>query len=360
MNNSYIKIISEWFSQLSKGYSFPPYSESDLKILEKVLKNHGVQYTKEDLLRINEDEENTRFRGKHASFMEDAASFKEYMLKKYSSGAVINGLEQLYIGIKELDDRALQGVTKIIAKNTKRLPSAGTFDIAKYEKKLYNLIRESITIENGVPSQLFLSIIYAGKVVTTEHIETDIYADVSIEGTNGIMIQTASTLEEIKAGTMSAESVDLLYAILNIHELITDEQPQKKMDRAYLNAILKRVGSEDVINDINSIVGDAQTSEVESIRKLGAEVQNVLGRVPIEQLVPAFLKQLNAEIANKLSSVSFIATTERLKDNIYLDHISGIYQKFKGNLEILPQSIKYIIDTDIIFSGDYLRKKVVK
>lgn len=350
----YDTIVQEWFSRLPLGYALEPYSTSELEVLNEILTERGLFQEEE-----GEDSE-TRFHTKTAQFTKGPKEFTKFILDRYSAGATIDGLDKFFASFKSLDAESFQEIGKIIGRGTRREPNGGTFQLGKYELMLKNMINSNVRIEGGHSNQLFLAMIYDGKVIVSSSATGDITVDVQIPGSKGIMLQTSETSKYVDFGNLPQATAELLGKLLELYKIVYETDTGNEFDSAELGALLRELIAPDAVKEFETMVNMSQTSDIGAFQKLSKRVSNILGDSDIRSLVMQFIDGLNSYIQSQLSKISHWAMIPKDSDMIYLESVRDLYEMLNSTKDPIRISrlISSITEYNVRVKGDIISRKI--
>lgn len=334
------EIIIEWFARLPKGYATHPYSKEELNILREVLIENDldpnqVQDTEETPEQPVEPKQ-SRFRGKTADFMESPEALSSFIISRYTDGVVkIKGFDKLHSVILGLTPSRLQAVTKMIYENTNRELINGTFKMGDNERLLLKLILNSLTIEKSNHFNLFLAIIYDGKITAVEN-STDLQSSFTVAEQIQVATHTNFNSQIISLGVITPDLKNKLDILKGIYKLIRNREISDNFTVSEINEILKELNNPNVQQEIQNLLTNARSSNIESMKALAQQIQTTLDSTSVENLVAEFIRDVDSVIRLKLQDINYIITvTKRM---VYVKPIGKIYSKLKPTNNI-PNSI---------------------
>lgn len=312
------KIINEWTYQLDSGY---PTKESDYEILRTVLRetkllseaeiNHTINQAKgviqEQPLEIN-----------------DAQSFEKFIYSEYAmEGQRFLGLPLLYEKIQASPNR--NELMSIITDLNKKDLRSGEYPIVGTDAELYQLIKDTVKVPNGHYSELWFAIKFNGEVkggVAGDSIVSDI--DV---GSDGVSLKDYEKISTVDFGNLTADTAMLLKIAVNSFEMLTGMQINKSMTRDSINAVLDNLDSDELRDDIRSLIQISKDTEIKVIRRFVDKLQRFMPDGNPERIVENFCSQLNETIRAKLIEVDWWGIISGGK--LYLESSDEMYEALK-------------------------------
>lgn len=369
MKMTYKNIINEWFAHLDKGYAMPPYTEKELSILQTILEKYDFMTEKEQPPaksdEDNKEEKSTsddRFIAKTALFMQSPENFTEYIVTNYSKGVTISNLNAVFESLSKLTPEVFQDVVKILNTGTNRKPQDGSFNMGQYESLLYDMIKTNIELSHGNPDDLFLSIIYGGKIVGTNLEGVDeITTDIELDGEKGIVSRYFQTLPFVDFGVISSNAIEILDDIIRLADIVSDVQIKNDMSRDALNDIFRMLSDPSIIDEINKLRNMDQTSDIKAMRKIANSIDNILGDKTPDALVVTFLSLLDEYVRIKINNIAYWSTINSKEHTVFLEPSSDIYSIIKSDIENkrLSKSILNLDKYKLNVKGESINKKLL-
>jgi len=368
----YNEIVQEWFAKLPMGYALAPYSSEELSVLHEVLRSHGIIAEEEEEVteppppidaNPNSEEKDPveRFHAKSAKFMQSAGNFEEFILEKYTQNVELVGLSNLYKAIATSDEDVFQNVGKIIGKGTNRTTDGGTFELGKYEMLLKRLVNKYVRVSSGESNQLFLAMLYDGKVVVNQGMD-DITVGVLIPGNKGLMLQTSDIAKYIDFGNLPENTADILSKLLELYKIVNEESTGVTFTPDELTSLLKELVSPQAAEEFDTMIKMSQTSQVGAFQKLSKRVANIVGDSDVRSLVYEFIQGLNSYMKMKLSTFSYWVAIPKDSNMVYIERAGDIYKMLQSTIDPIRVNklIATITESNVRVRGDVLVKKIVK
>lgn len=223
--------------------------------------------------------------------------FQNFIYDEYgATGQEFNGLPELYKAVKESPNS--NELMNLITDLNKKPLKSGDYVIKGIDAELYNLINRTVRIPNGHYSELWFAIKFNGEVkggVAGESIVSDV--DV---GADGVSLKDYEKISTVDFGNLTADTAILLKTAVNSFEMLTGMQINKSMTRDSINAILDNLDSEELKNDIRSLMQISKDTEIKVIRRFVDKLQRFMPDGNPERIVENFCAQLDDTINLKL------------------------------------------------------------
>lgn len=341
------KIILEWFARLPKGYANYPYSKEEIKVLQEVLDDNEIDADANDINNASEpgqeeqpeepqEPTQRRFRGKTADFMESPEALSSFIISRYTDGVVkIQGFDKLHKTIRNLSDQRLQSVTKMIYENTNRELINGTFKMGDNERLLLKLILNSLKIQDSNSFNLFLAIIYDGKINAYKN-PTEFQVNFTVAEQIRVATHTNFNSQTISLGVITPELKNKLETLKGIYKLIKNRDLDSSYPVTEVNSVLAELQNPNVQQEIQNLLTNARSSNIESMKALAQQIQTTLDSTSIQELAASFINDVDSVLRLKFSDINHIITvTNRM---VYVKRVGQIYKKLKPETNI-PNSI---------------------
>ena len=291
------KIINEWTYQLDSGY---PTKESDYEILRTVLQETNM---------LSEDEIDRTVRQAQGIYeqgesleINDEQSFEQFIYSEYAmEGQRFLGLPILYEKIKVSPDR--NELMSIITDLNKKDLRSGEYEIIGIDAKLYQLIKDTVKVPNGHYSELWFAIKFNGEVKGGVAGDT-IVSDIDV-GADGVSLKDYEKMSTVDFGNLSGDTAMLLKLAVNSFEMLTGMQINKSMTRDSINAVLDNLDSDELRNDIRSLIQISIDTEIKVIRRFVDKLQVFMPDGDPERIVENFCSELDKTIRAKLLEVDW-------------------------------------------------------
>ena len=330
------KIINEWTYQLDAGY---PTKESDYEILRSVLQetnmlseqeiNQTVLQAKgvteqEDSLSKSIDFDLPKGPSKYLDF-DSPELFEQFIYQEYGvQGQEFRGLPELFNAI-QANPKSVEIMDLITDLNKKPLKS-GDYRIQGIDAILYNLINATVKIPNGHHSELWFAIVFNGQVKGAVAGDTGITSDVDV-GADGVSLKDYERISTVDFGNLTGDTAILLKTAVSSFEMLTGMQINKSMTRDSINAVLDNLDSEELQNDIRSLMQISKDTEIKVITRFIDKLQRFMPAGDTERIVENFCEQLNNTILSKLKEVDWWGIISG--GILYLETNNEMYQALK-------------------------------
>jgi len=330
------KIINEWTYQLDAGY---PTKESDYEILRSVLQETNIlseQEIDQTILQakgVNEQDSLSKDitfdlpKGptKYLDF-DTPELFEQFLMNEYAmEGQQFIGLQKLYEEIDRNPQR--DQLMDLITDLDKQPLRAGEYAIQGIQLLLYNLIKNTVKVPNGHYSELWFAIVFNGEVkggVAGDSIVSDI--DV---GDDGVSLKDYEKISTVDFGNLTSDTAFLLKVAVNSFEMLTGLEINKSMTRDSINAVLDKLDSDELRNDIRGLIEIAKNTEIKVIRRFVDKLQRFMPNGDPERIVENFCDQLDNTILAKLSDGNVNWWGIINKGKLYLETSNEMYQALK-------------------------------
>lgn len=367
-------IINEWFAELPRGYALPPYSKEEKEVLRRVVEARGIDYSLVES-KLEDDpsqgevdstdmEEPTRpksrFRAESAPFMENPTELGNFLISRYTDGSVeVSGFESLFKEMKELPGSRLQSVAKILHDNTNRELFNGTFKMGDNERLLRGLLNRYLKIRNSTSDDLFLSIIYNGKITMLDN-SVDINPTISVEGTNGVNLKAFRSLKSVNFGPLPPELSETLNGIFSIYRLTNDKDIRETATSFEINDALKVVQRPEIVNELEQLLQSQQVSNIEAIKKMAQRVRNMIDSNSIGRMASKFVDGVDRTLRSKLQGVSYWAVIGNTM--VYISTSNDVYELLKPNdrTNTISTSILNMKDSRIFANAQSIHKELIE
>jgi len=366
------EIIHEWFYRLPNGYADKPYSNEDLQILEDILKEwnisnfktiiqHLAETDKEEHTNIEPDPDTQSEPETHESnedfrnLLDSYENFSDIIYKRYvSTGLSINGLDELYKRLMNLPDSLQNQMRRLIGKRTNRDLVGGTFKMGQYEKMLYDLIHESIQIENSHPYVFWFAIVLDGKIKGEESNST-VAGNVFIDQQN-VLIRKFHN-EVISLGLLDPEIVSILQILINLGEVIDGEKTEE-LTKTAINSLLMKISDEENKDELDQFLNLSNTTKLSALKSLSNSIKSSLENHQIDELPIKFTQLIDAFISRQLATIQYWVTIRG--DMCYMTTGESLYPALNCTKEHrLGGGIFNIKDNILYVLGDIINEKLM-
>ena len=313
------KIINEWTYQLDSGY---PTKDSDYEILRSVLQEMNM------LSEIEIDRTILQAKGIYEQGesleINDAQSFEQFIYSEYAmEGQRFLGLPVLYEKIDVSPDR--NELMSIITDLNKKDLRSGEYEIIGIDAKLYQLIKDTVKVPNGHYSELWFAIKFNGEVKGGVAGDT-IVSDIDV-GADGVSLKDYEKMSTVDFGNLSGDTAMLLKLAVNSFEMLTGMQINKSMTRDSINAVLDNLDSDELRNDIRSLIQISIDTEIKVIRRFVDKLQVFMPDGDPERIVENFCSELDKTIRAKLLEVDWWGIISR--GVLHLETSDEMFQTLK-------------------------------
>ncbi len=367
------EIITDWFSKLPNGHAEYPYTEEELDLLKESLleykidplrimeyfsgKNFIVEETPINQDSINIDDlENSG--NEFRTLLDSYEIFEKVLLARYISAEVtIYGLKNLYAKLVGLPKEQSTHIRRIIAKNTNRDLSGGTFKMGQYEAILLNLLKETVTIKGSTPEILWICIIMGGKMIVDSN-DIDIKPNLQIDGINCKLFDGIERDKVLILGSIPDASISMLQTMINFNEAISDYKPET-LDRDSINEVLKSLSSPENRDEITSLLQSAATSKLPALQKLVSKIKSSLGDKDINSITQTFCDDLDKFIMSKLVEIPYYINI--VGDMIYMLSSDKLYPSLNCTKENrLSGNVLSLKDYNLYISSNTIAEKMME
>ena len=300
-------ILTEWTYRLPKGY---PVEVKDYDVLREILdemtdlpdsKKQSIVRQAQGLSEADEEQAETESPNTMLQFS-NSAQFEQFIYNEYAmDGQKFIGLPLLYEKIQQSpSSNELMSMITDLRSTTLR---AGEYKIEGLDGDLYQLIRETVKVPNGHYSELWFAIKFNGEVkggVAGDSIVSDV--DV---GADGVSLKDYEKISTVDFGNLTADAALLLKTAVNSFEMLTGVSINKSMTRDSINTVLEKLDSDELQQDIKSIIQLASNTEISVIRRFVDKLQTFMPDGDPERIVENFCTQLNDNINQKLIEVDW-------------------------------------------------------
>ena len=281
-------IITEWTYRLPKGY---PTEVKDYDVLREILDEMTdlPVSKKESIVRqaqglSEQDEEETDATNTMLQFS-DSTQFEQFIYSEYAmDGQKFIGLPLLYEKIQQSPNATalISMITDLRATELR----GGEYEIKGLDADLYQLIRDTVKVPNGHYSELWFAIKFNGEVkggVAGDSIVSDV--DV---GKDGVSLKDYEKISTVDFGNLTADAALLLKTAVNSFEMLTGVSINKSMTRDSINAVLEKLDSDELQQDIKSLIQLASDTEISVIRRFVDKLQTFMPDGDPEKIVENF------------------------------------------------------------------------
>jgi hypothetical protein len=267
------KIINEWTYQLDSGY---PTKDSDYEILRSVLQEINM-LSESEIDRTIIQAKGIYEQGESLE-INDAQSFEQFIYSEYAmEGQRFLGLPILYEKIEVSPDR--NELMSIITDLNKKDLRSGEYEIIGIDAKLYQQVKGGV----------------AGDTIVS---------DIDV-GADGVSLKDYEKMSTVDFGNLSGDTAMLLKLAVNSFEMLTGMQINKSMTRDSINAVLDNLDSDELRNDIRSLIQISIDTEIKVIRRFVDKLQVFMPDGDPERIVENFCSELDKTIRAKLLEVDW-------------------------------------------------------
>lgn len=361
-------LISEWFYRLPNGYATIPYTESELNVLEQVLKENGItnwkgiiQHMKEADVATQEPDDSELQPETHESnedfrnLLDSFEQFSDILNKRYiTPGIQIVGLEDLYNELIALPDSIKIHIRKIIGKRTNRDIFYGTFKMGQYEKLLLDVIERTIKINNIKNEVLWFAIVLDGKLKPNALDTSVLTGDVIVNESN---VQIGKFNNEIISfGIIDPEIASLLTVLDNLGEVINGSK-LNEYTKDSINNLLSSISDESNKQEIEQFLNLSNISKLSALKSLSNNIKAALENHDINELPIKFCSLIDQFISKVLSQVSYWGTISG--DMVYITTGQSLFPSLNCTKEgRLGGGIYGIQDNKLRVLGDIIHDKL--
>ncbi len=367
------ELINEWFYRLPRGYAEPPYTTEELNTLEVILKEWNISNFKTVLSYLSETdkelpqktddsggepepepethESNEDFRNLLDSFEQ----FSDIVNRRYvSTGIEVKNLDEFFKKISGLPDSLRDQMRRIIGKRTNRDLLGGTFKMGQYEKMLYDIVKDTVIIENSHPYVLWLAMVLNGKVKGTAG-SSSVSSNVVIDQSN-VYIGNFHN-EVISFGTIDPEIASILSILVNLGEVI-DGTKLDEFSKSNINELLKKLSDDSNKEELDQFLNLSNTTKLTAIKSLSNAIKTSLENHDINSLPEKFCQLLDSFISKVLADVQYWITIRG--DMCYMAAGDTLYPSLNCTKENrLGGGIFSIRDNILYVLGDIINEKLV-
>jgi len=318
-------IITEWTYRLPKGY---PTTDADYQILSDILQETTTLSASQRANIVNrakglseqEDDDKTNTMLEFS----DGIQFEQFIYDEYAmEGQRFMGLPLLYEKIQQ-SPNAVQLISIITDRRSTDL-RGGEYKIEGLDAELYQLIRDTVKIPNGHYSELWFAIKFNGEVkggVAGDSIVSDV--DV---GNDGVSLKDYDKISTVDFGNLTSGAALLLKTAVNSFEMLTGITINKSMTRDSINAVLDKLDSPELQQDISELIRLSKDTEITVIRRFVDKLQSFMPTSDPTEIVENFCNQLNNNINQKLTEVNWWGIINR--GVLYLENSSEMMSALK-------------------------------
>lgn len=367
------EIIIDWFSKLPNGHAEHPYTEEELDVLKEILLEYKIEpsevmnyfsrrnfiaeeaHIEQDSIDIDDLENSgNEFR----TLLDSYEIFEKVLLDRYISAEVTTyGLKSLYAKLVGLPKEQSTHIRRIIAKNTNRELSGGTFKMGQYEAILLNLLKETVTIKGSTPEILWICIVMGGKMIIDSN-DVDIKANMQIDGINCKLFDGIERDKVLILGSIPDASISLLQTMINFNEAISDYKPET-LDRDSVNEVLKSLSSPENRDEIAGLLQSATTSKLPALQKLVSKIKSSLGDKDINSITQTFCDDLDKFIMSKLVEIPYYINI--VGDMIYMLSSDKLYPSLNCTKENrLSGNVLSLKDYNLYISSSAIAEKMME
>lgn len=363
------ELINEWFFRSPKGYVMPPYSDSELKILIGILKENNISNWKDyvnyfsqlkEVEQVEDSSEETSATQPELESNDDfrnvlnsVEKFREVIVRRYfPAGFDVDGLDNLYQSIMEQPETIQNGIRRIIAKKSNRDFNNGTFKMGQYEKILYDLVKQTITIDNSTPELLWLAFLFDSEPMI--HIENGEPGNLKSSLGNAWFHRFSQ--EAVSIGTINIDLNSILTVLKQIGETIF-EISFENYDSKSINKVIEELSDPSSLEDIKMVISKAEVTKLAPMKNLSALIKQALGDHDVNQLPLMFKDTFNRCIAAALAKCPYYGTISG--DMVYLMHSKEIYPQINATKQYKLNEYVYNLDNHINIDGNIINSKLM-
>jgi hypothetical protein len=260
------------------------------------------------------------------SYFNNADQFVEFIMSEYAmEGQQFLGLPLLFEKINKSPNK--DKIFSLITDLDKKPLTSGDYKIQGTDADLYQIILETIKVPNGHYSELWFAIKFNGEVkggVAGDSIVSDV--DV---GADGVSLKDYEKISTVDFGNLTADTALLLKIAVNSFEMLTGMQINKSMTRDSINAVLDKLDSDELRNDIRGLIQISKDTEIKVIRRFVDKLQRFMPDGDPERIVQNFCEQLNETIKSKLSDGNVKWWGIISRGTLHLKTSNEVYQALK-------------------------------
>lgn len=364
------ELVTEWFYRLPGGYADKPYTDTELKVLEGILKEYNVNnwqtiisFLSEDDIQLDDDpegqaeaprepeESNEDFR----NLLDSVQQFSDIINKRYiTPGLEIQGVQELYNKLVALPDELKNHMRRLIGKKTNRDIYNGTFKMGQYEKLLYDLITETIVLPNIKPSVFWFTVILDGKVKPQPVDDTAPVGNINTDNSN-IQLQSFND-KAVSFGVITPELASILTILVNLGEVI-DGQKTEELTKANINDLLNKVSDPANQDELAQFLNLSNTTKLASLKSLSTNIKTALENHSIDTINVKFCTLLDQFISTVLTSIAYWATVRG--DMVYITPGNSIFPSLNCTREYKLGGGIFKIENNILYVvGDAIDQKL--
>jgi hypothetical protein len=317
------EILNEWSFRCHDGI-VDLNDPKKLRILKEILDENGIS--------LNEGIDS------------DAVTFENFVKSKYlEEKQEISGLDSLYEAIQKSPEK--NELFSIIQSSGNRSLKPGKSPIQSVEGTLFNLIKSSIKMINGEPSELWFAIMYGGKAKGGVATENDIESDV-IVGNDGVSIKNYTQIYSLDFGSLPADELKQLKQIINLLVVLTGVEFTAGLGRDSINNLLIQLKDPSFQEDLRGILRIGADTQIKALQNMYDAIVKYVPNGDVEKLVDEFIDGINGIneiIAKKITKVQWWAIIN--KGILYLEpsdviasrlyskdgQLSPVFGQIKGN-----------------------------
>lgn len=356
------KIIDEWFFRLPKGYATPPYSHTELDVLQEVLLDFHEKYGNKFSTVSNINETISKLRGStllesKMDFMKSPEGFTQFVLNKYSNpGTQIRGLKRLHAELMRFPETLRKKVGKLILDGQGRQLSHGTFKMGQYERALLQALRSSQEALSIPPLYIWVAILFNGVVNINQKEEaTNITPDIFV-GNHKVMMKNLDG-EPLKFLQLSTELNSSLQSIIEISSLLKGEEIIANT-REEINDVLSKLRKEDVEVELERILAMSQDSDVKALSGIAGKISAALENATPLQVADQFCSLIDASLTKVLNDVNFWMLLQG--DKVYIDDANNLFGLLSCKRGYLSDGIVAIRDSVLYINGSLVEDFILQ
>jgi len=337
-------ILTEWTFRLESGY---PTCDADYDVL------HDVIMEMTDLSETDANRIVTQARGLNEDEEELELNLYQDLndtLKLYS----INYIDfDLLIKAIISNDRSKE-LIELIKNPLNKSLERGAYPIRGIEEILYDLIMKTVKITYGDPSELWLAIVFDGRVEsTTETEESSIVSDVEIDG-ESVSLKNYTNIK-FNFGTLPPIGRKLLYQFLNFAELLSGKQVNASNTRDSINEILDFLDHEEYEKQIRQFLRSSENTDIVIIQKLRNRIEQFYTLDDnLDKLIESFCKIIDNTLKEKIMKVSWWGMIIKGTKVLYLETSKNIYNQIKCRNDRLSPAIATFANNQLFIYGSQL------
>jgi len=302
-------------------------------------------------LEVEDDENN-----KNNKTVKNSGVLENIITTKYAvDGQEIYNIDSFYNRIAKSSNS--DKLFKLIIEGGKEKLSSGKKNIQGLDKELFDLVMATIKIPNGEPSELWFAIMYKGEVKGGVAGDTGITSDIDVNGV-GVSLKNYNSLAVIDFGNLGKTVEGLLRDTINLFQILSGGRVTKTLTRNSINGILDLISTPEVESDLKEIMDMAETTKIQTIQRLGTQIQNSLEGGDTKSLARKFCRGIDINIADKLNEVKWWVTIN--KGTVYTESNDELYQKLKCKDDRLSEGVTTFKDLHLFVNGNYIFKEITK